>query len=131
MNHLCSPQATKRLLRILSLAAFALLCMTVAIGCKTSSFSETTLQGVKVKILHPEAPPISHTHEGHGEAGKQYDKDVVSWEGANPGRVEVVIEDLRLRVNGQDYFTVAVGDVVTIDVTKKGEVTVTKTFPLK
>jgi hypothetical protein len=124
MNHLSSPKLRKHRFHILCLAAFAFVCTTAAIGCTSSSYSETTVQGVKVRINHPEAPPISSKHEGHGEPGKQYDKEVVSWAGAKPGRVEVVIEDLRLQVDGRDYGVVKAGDVVTVDITKQGAVAV-------
>jgi hypothetical protein len=119
MNYVSSAEPRNRCCRILCLAAFALICTTAVIGCKSTSYTETTIQGVKVRIIHPNVPSkFEHDGSGPPPGGKRYDKEVCSWAGDKPGRVEVVIEDLRLQVDGGDFGTVKPNDSVIIDATK-------------
>jgi hypothetical protein len=122
MNRLSSSSQTKQ--RLLRVAPLALLCTVFVFGCKESPPPwEATRQGVKVRIICP-GGHSNIQHNGRIEGAKQIDKDVVGWEGTNPGKVEVVIEDLHLQVDGRDYGMVKTGDVVTVDATKERAVTV-------
>ena len=110
--------------QILGLMAFILVVSTALSGCqKTSSWTKGSSQGVNVTIIHPNAPTKTES-KGEGSPDTQNWKFVNSWAGENPGRVEVVIDNLRLQIDGQDYGTLKSGDTVTVDMMKGGKVTV-------
>jgi len=112
----------------LSLIAVLIMVATAASGCKRiSSSSGTSNQGVTVIVLHPEAPSSSSgkgTDTFKAGAEDKHWKQVISWKGEKPGQVVVVIDNLRLQVDGRDYGLVKAGDTVTVDATKAGKVTV-------
>jgi hypothetical protein len=111
-------------LKAVEIIAFILAITAIVPGCqKSSSWSKSSNQGVDVTVIHPDAPTKSESN-GEGSPTKQYWKWVNSWAGEKPGRVEVVIDTLRLQVDGQDYGMLKAGDQVTVDAIKGGKVTV-------
>ncbi len=102
-----------------------MICLSTLAGCqKSPSRTFATVQGVNITIIYPNAGPKVNT---------LYDRDVTDnkfWKFAcNPTddktkRVEVVINDLHLRADGQEYGAVQAGDQVTVDLMKGCRVTV-------
>ncbi len=110
--------------------AFVLMVLTGLWGCQQTSIgpaapSESTAstQGVNVKVIHPDTSTSTHT-KAEGSNDRQYWQFVNAWAGEKPGRVEVVIENLHLQVDGNDYGMLQAGDNLTVDVTNGCKVSV-------
>jgi hypothetical protein len=100
--------------------AFVLIMLAGLSGCQTSvttgpSESTASTQGVNVKVIHPNTTTSTQT-KAEGSDDRQYWQFLNSWAGQRPGRVEVVIENLHLQVDGKDYGTLQAGDNLTVDV---------------
>lgn len=110
----------------------ALVILEVAINkyfsWETTTFYYETTQagGVKLKLICPSTPGSPRHATITGESKPDHVRQVVTWKGSNPGKVEVVVlfDPLRLEVEGQSYGTLKSGDSVVVDATNMGRVKV-------
>ncbi len=92
-----------------------LLGLVASHGCSGPSYTETNLSpGIIVRCLHPDA---AGGDTGVNRPDEEFAECVFHWEGAEHGKVDVVVEKLPLRIDGKDYGSVASGDHVVIDAT--------------
>jgi hypothetical protein len=85
--------------------------------------SSISTDGLKVLILYPTGGPIS-IPESATSAGAF--KQVITLGGDKQGKLVVVIDHLRLEVDGRDYGLVESGDAVVVDARQEIKVTVNK-----
>jgi hypothetical protein len=83
---------------------------------------------IRVRVVFQENPEVAGGSAGSGvnHLEANYAKGVFNW-GAGPdsGKVEVVVKNLRMSIDGIDFGEVEVGDLVVIDArTKERPVTI-------
>jgi hypothetical protein len=108
----------------LGLLALALAVATGAPGCQASSTSTVSAQGVNITVVHPVGSPTNSSSASNNINGNETSKMTISWGGEKPGEVVILLENLRLQIDGRDYGKLKSGDSLTIDVLKERKVTV-------
>jgi hypothetical protein len=101
----------------------ALCPLGVLLSRRKASYMKYTLQGVNITVIHPYVSSKSDGRTG-GPPGKQSTTYLISWNGSEPGKMEMTIDNRHLQIDGQDFGVLQWGDNVTVDATKGGAVTV-------
>jgi hypothetical protein len=108
-------------------AIVAALCpLGVLLSRRRPSYMKYTFQGVNITVIHPFGGSNSagKTTSPPGKPANESTTYVISWDGSEPGKMEMTIDNRHLQIDGQDFGTLQLGDNVTVDATKGRAVTV-------